>query len=198
MRFLIALGVAAAATVGIGCGTASKSGSTGDTASTSETGDSQAVSMGGEAGVSGGEAGTTKDAVGAPCTLASECPIGGSGSAACLTEWPGGYCAVRDCTPHGHDCPGDPGQGSTATTGGKCVLAPTAICLALCAADTDCRPGYACQARDDAAGHGSANVCAPASPSSQPTGGHTSSDGGGMGGSSEEHADGGMMGSGGM
>ncbi|MBI5502784.1 MAG: hypothetical protein HY907_21240 [Deltaproteobacteria bacterium] len=126
--------------------------------------------------------------VGDPCTESADCPAGGSGSAVCLTDWPGGYCAVEACADHGHDCPEDPGLGGTATTGGKCVLDPTQFCLALCASDGDCRPGYVCSPQPDAAGHGTANVCVPSAP-----GGDAGMDGSGdaMGGD-------GMMGEGGM
>ncbi|MBI5490038.1 MAG: hypothetical protein HY905_22080 [Deltaproteobacteria bacterium] len=100
--------------------------------------------------------------VGDSCISAASCPEGGSGTAVCLTEWPGGYCAVDACAEHGHDCPDDPGLGGTATTGGKCVLNPTTFCLALCGSDGDCRPGYVCAPRPDAAAHGTADVCVPA------------------------------------
>lgn len=113
----------------------------------------------GGAGTGGGTAG---DEVGIPCASASECPAGGSGEAVCLSDWPGGYCAVEGCESHGHDCPSDPGLGSTSTVGGKCVLAPAATCLALCATKADCREGYDCLPKGDAAGDGSANVCVPA------------------------------------
>lgn len=108
-----------------------------------------------DAGADGGPA------VGSSCTSSDECPSGGSGSPACLTDWPGGYCVVDECTQHGHDCPNDPGQGSTASTGSKCVVAPTARCLALCAGKLDCRAGYACLPKQDSSGHGTANVCVP-------------------------------------
>ncbi|MBI5481729.1 MAG: hypothetical protein HY906_22930 [Deltaproteobacteria bacterium] len=149
----------------------------------------------------GGDAGSGLE-VGDPCSAASECPAGGSGTTACLTDWPGGYCAVQGCEQHGHDCPNDPGLGGTATTGGKCVLDPDATCLALCATEADCREGYVCEARGDAAGHGSANVCVPPGGSTQMGdggsmggdggGGMGGGDGGGMG-----DGDGGMMGGGG-
>lgn len=99
--------------------------------------------------------------IGSACTVDVECPAGGSGTPVCLTDWPSGYCAVDACADHGHDCPDDPGNGSTSTTGGKCVLAPTARCLALCATDADCRTGYSCASKGDAAGHGNVNVCVP-------------------------------------
>jgi hypothetical protein len=99
--------------------------------------------------------------VGSACTSDSTCPAGGSGKPVCLLAWPDGYCAIEGCAQHGHDCPQDPGQGGTATTGSKCVLAPTARCLALCSTTADCRDGYVCQAEPDAAGHGSAKVCVP-------------------------------------
>ncbi len=98
--------------------------------------------------------------VGDACSTETSCPVGGSGAAACLAEWPGGYCAVRGCSVHGHDCPGDPGQGLSGT-GSKCVLAPESMCLKLCTQDSDCRDAYACIARPDAAGHGTAQVCVP-------------------------------------
>lgn len=93
--------------------------------------------------------------VGDPCVDESSCPSGGSGTPACLTgTYAGGYCAVVGCATHGHDCPGD---GATA----QCVLAPTATCLRLCRADSDCRVGYGCVDEADAAGHGTAKVCLP-------------------------------------
>jgi len=92
--------------------------------------------------------------VGRPCTSAESCPPGGSGTTDCRLDWPDGYCAVTGCADHGHDCPGDAVQS-------KCVLAPTSMCLALCDAVTDCRSGYACVAKPDAAGHGTASVCFP-------------------------------------
>ncbi len=128
--------------------------------------------------------------VGDPCSSADSCPAGGSGSPACLTDWPGGYCAVEGCEQHGHDCPEDPGLGAVATTGSQCVLAPSATCLALCGNDDDCRPDYACTPKPDAAGHGTATVCVPRS--EQPAADAGMSDGGmGEGGMD---ADGGMMG----
>lgn len=99
--------------------------------------------------------------IGDACTADGECPAGGSGTATCLSDWPGGYCAVVECAQHGHDCPEDPGLGVTASTGSKCVLDPLASCLALCATDTDCRPEYECAPRSDAAGHGTTAVCVP-------------------------------------
>jgi len=99
--------------------------------------------------------------VGDACASRDLCPSGGSGSTVCRADWPGGYCAVDGCSQHGHDCPSDPGLGGTATVGSKCVLAPTAFCLSLCGSDADCRAGYACVDKSDAAGHGSAKVCVP-------------------------------------
>lgn len=131
--------------------------------------------------------------VGDPCSSADSCPAGGSGSPACLTDWPGGYCAVADCEQHGHDCPDDPGLGVVATTGSQCVLAPAARCLALCGNDEDCRPEYVCAPKPDAAGHGTATVCVPRS--EQPAGDAGMSDGG-MGESGMDGGD--MMGDGGM
>ncbi|GMV17526.1 MAG: hypothetical protein IPM35_01625 [Myxococcales bacterium] len=146
-----------------------------------------AVSGGGGAGVAdGGPA-----QVGDPCSSATECPAGGSGTPVCVAEWPGGYCAVEGCADHGHDCPNDPGLGGTATTGGKCVLAPEATCLALCAGNADCRDGYECVGKPDAAGHTSTNVCFPKSSTAG-----TMSGGGGM--SSGGMGNGGGMMDGGM
>lgn len=99
--------------------------------------------------------------VGSACQAGDPCPEGGSGEAVCIDSWPGGYCAVSGCAEHGHDCPGDPGLGVTATEGSKCVLAPEPTCLALCGSAADCRPGYDCISKQDAAGHGSVKVCAP-------------------------------------
>ncbi|HEY3359312.1 MAG TPA: hypothetical protein VGQ83_39045 [Polyangia bacterium] len=147
----------------------------------------------------GGDGAGASGAVGDPCTSADTCPAGGSGTTECITDWPGGYCAVADCTQHGHDCPNDPGQGGTATTGGKCVLSPTAKCLALCASNADCRDGYECAPRGDAAGHGNANVCVPVAGGNAMTdGGSQMGDGGGaMGDGGGEMGDGGMGGDGG-
>ena len=132
--------------------------------------------------------------IGDPCSSAESCPAGGSGTPVCLDEWPGGYCAVDACTDHGHDCPEDPGLGGTATTGGKCVLAPAAKCLALCAGDADCREGYACRPRGDAAGHGEANVCVPEAAGGTDAGmGGDGSGGDGMGGDGMMGGDGGGM-----
>lgn len=158
---------------GNGGGGSTAPGGAGGTAG-SNPGDAAAESSG------GATAGPSK--VGDPCSAPSECPVGGSGSPECLTDWPGGYCAVASCEAHGHDCPDDPGLGGTATTGGKCVLDPEPTCLALCASSSDCRDGYACEPRSDSAGHGSVNVCVPSS--SNGSGGMPSSGGGGgMGGS---------------
>jgi len=98
--------------------------------------------------------------IGSACSEDNECPAGGSGTPACIKEWPDGYCAVKDCAAHGHDCPGDPGQG-TSDSGSKCVKAPTATCLQLCGSGSDCREGYACVQKSDAAGHGQVQVCFP-------------------------------------
>lgn len=105
--------------------------------------------------------------VGDPCSSDPQCPAGGSGAPACITapEFQGGYCAVEACSAHGHDCPGDGVQS-------KCVVATVASvsanrCLRLCASDADCRAGYTCQAKMDAAagaGHGQVQVCFPAGP----------------------------------
>lgn len=99
--------------------------------------------------------------VGSACTASSACPAGAAGRATCVTSWPDGYCVVDGCSSHGHDCPDDPGQDASVTSGSKCVKAPTARCLALCVSEADCRTGYACVAKTDAAGHGSAKVCFP-------------------------------------
>ena len=74
--------------------------------------------VGGGAGVanSDGASGASAARVGDPCTSVTVCPAGGSGTPVCLTDWPGGYCAIAACTDHGHDCPEDPGLGNTATT----------------------------------------------------------------------------------
>lgn len=152
------------------------------------------ASSGGGAGTSGtGSAGAGTTEVGDPCASASQCPAGGSGTAVCVTDWRAGYCAVSACAAHGHDCPTDPGLGGTAKTGSKCVLAPTAMCLALCASSADCRDEYECVAKPDAAGHATANVCFPKQ-SSSGTGGM----GGGMGsGGGPNTGGGGGMGTGG-
>jgi hypothetical protein len=126
-----------------------------------EMGEGSGSSTPRDAGVTDGDASVSSTAVGASCAAAAECPAGGTGTAQCLTDWPDGYCAVVDCETHGHDCPNDPGLVTTATTGSKCVLAPTAMCLALCGSAKDCRQGYACVEKEDAAGHGSAKVCMP-------------------------------------
>lgn len=123
---------------------------------------------------------------GDPCSSASDCPKGGSGTTVCLTSgFPGGYCAVTGCADHGHDCPNDPGNGGIpTTTSGKCVkYDKSTACLRTCNVDGDCRAGYNCAARDDAAGHGTARVCLPRSTSADA--GMTGGDGGmgtGMGG----------------
>lgn len=98
-------------------------------------------------------------AIGSPCTAETACPAGGSGTPACQTDWPGGYCLVVACAAHGHDCPGDAGLGGT--QGSKCVKAPDPTCLALCDSAADCREGYDCVPKPDAAGHGSVAVCYP-------------------------------------
>lgn len=159
----------------------------GERSETAGTGAASGSGGGAGAGMGGAEAGAGK--VGDPCTGPAQCPGGGSGTTVCVSAWPEGYCAVSDCTQHGHDCPNDPGLGGTATTGGKCVLAPTATCLALCASDVDCRDGYECVPKPDAAGHATANVCFPKAASSG-SGGMGS--GGGMGGGGGGMMDGGM------
>ncbi len=98
-------------------------------------------------------------AIGSPCTAETDCPAGGSGTPKCRTDWPGGYCLVTGCAAHGHDCPGDAGLGGT--QGSKCVKTPELMCLALCDSVADCREGYDCVPKPDAAGHGSVNVCYP-------------------------------------
>lgn len=135
--------------------------------------------------------------VGDPCKAVDVCPqAGGSGTAVCWTSFPGGYCAVADCKPHGHDCPNDPGQGGTAkTTSSTCVKYGTGTaCLRNCIVDGDCRPGYTCVSRDDAAGHGAVKVCLPAGDANEA--GTTGGDDGGMseeGGMNEEGGMGGGM-----
>lgn len=156
--------------------------------STACGGESSDAAKSGSGGASA-EAGSAK--IGDACASAAECPAGGSGTPVCVTDWPEGYCAVSACAEHGHDCPDDPGLGGTAKTGGKCVLAPTETCLALCASDADCRDGYECVGKPDAAGHTSTNVCFPKSSTAG-----TMSGGGGM--SSGGMGNGGGMMDGGM
>jgi hypothetical protein len=98
-------------------------------------------------------------AVGAPCTADEACPAGGSGQPVCVQQWPGGYCAVEGCLPHGHDCPGDAGRDGA--LGSKCVEDDGLRCLALCGGDSECREGYECVTKQDAAGHGGVGVCVP-------------------------------------
>lgn len=138
------------------------------------------------------DAGATATQIGDACVATTACPAGGSGTPVCLTDWPAGYCAVALCTVHAHDCPEDPGLGNTSSSGSQCVLAPEPTCLALCGSTADCRPGFICAPRADAAGHGTAQVCVPANPIGVDGGGTDGSgmDGGGM--------DGGGMGGGGM
>lgn len=111
--------------------------------------------------------------VGDPCTAASECPAGGSGTVACDTSEPGGYCIVEGCAQHGHDCPDDPGLGGTGgPTSSQCVTtASGTACLRICTSAADCRQGYTCAARSDAAGHGQVNVCVPVTVTDAGTGG---------------------------
>jgi hypothetical protein len=104
--------------------------------------------------------GDAPGAVGGACAADDECPAGGSGTPVCRADWPGGYCAVDACAAHGHDCPNDAGQAG-ASAGAKCVLDPEPVCLALCDDDADCREGYACTARPDAAGDVEPRVCVP-------------------------------------
>lgn len=126
-------------------------------------GDCSGMAEGGMAGAGGsdGESPLPPSAktVGDACTTAAECPAGGSGTPICLSEMPGGTCAVAGCADHGHDCPGDSGDGGT--VGAKCVKAPENTCLLLCTKDADCRAGYGCLEKLDAAGHGTARVCFP-------------------------------------
>lgn len=109
--------------------------------------------MGGAAGA-GGDPGPM---TGGACATDADCPSGGSGTPVCLTVVPGGMCSVRGCEDHGHDCPGDAGNGGT--VGSKCVTAAENLCLPLCSSDADCRAGTSCVALTDPAGHGSAQVC---------------------------------------
>lgn len=151
-------------TLGIACGSSTpvESGGKGGAAE-GGAGGAEAGSGGGGGGGAGGTS-ATADAVGDACDSGTPCPAGGSGAPMCLTDWPGGYCAVDGCAPHGHDCPNDAGLGGTATAGSKCVLAPTETCLALCAGDADCREEYACVDKEDAASHGPVKVCFPKAP----------------------------------
>jgi hypothetical protein len=97
-----------------------------------------------------GDGGTvsTDPVLGGPCDGTTVCPIGPSGTAKCLTDWPEGACVIEDCAAHADDCPG----------GGHCVLAPTARCLAGCTTSADCRTGYECASKSGN-GHGTFNVC---------------------------------------
>lgn len=132
-------------------------------------------------------------AVGDPCGSEAECPAGGSGAPACLTDgYPGGYCSVVDCEDHGHDCPDDAGQGGDAGSV-KCVVLGGNQCMRLCDGPDDCREGYVCAALQDAAGHGTVDVCAPDGSAEMSA---DAGMGGGMGGGME--GDGGMGGGGGM
>ena len=190
----------ALATLITGCGgnsSDSPNGTGGSSKGGASSGGNAGASSGGNAGASsGGAAGANGKDVGDPCTAPDQCPAGGSGTPVCLTDWPGGYCAVSACEQHGHDCPNDPGLGGTATTGSKCVLNPDATCLALCATKTDCRDGYDCAPLSDSAGHGSVDVCVPGQNSG---GGGMSSGGGGMssGGGGMSSGGGGMSSGGG-
>jgi len=137
--------------------------------------------------------------VGDSCEAASECPKGGSGKVVCLTTgYPEGYCAVSDCADHGHDCPSDPGLGGTpGPTSSKCVKSGAGnACLRLCAKKDDCRAGYSCVNRDDAAGHGQASVCLPTDATTDA--GMSSEGGMGEGGMGEGGMGEGGMGEGGM
>jgi hypothetical protein len=90
--------------------------------------------------------------LGGPCSFRQPCE-GGS----CFTErdngYPSGYCAYVGCEPGASG--GCPGDGVCATRGGRNV------CLDGCAADSDCRGGYACRPSDPA-DPASPTACVPA------------------------------------
>ena len=76
--------------------------------------------------------------IGHTCAHYSECD-GIESRAACITEWPEGYCTELSCTLG--SCP----------LGSRCVTGITftnvdidAFCLATCETNSDCRDGYMC------------------------------------------------------
>ncbi len=90
----------------------------------------------------GGSGGPAPGAVGASCQATSDCTDPG---AACLTQFPGGYCLVPGCG--NGTCP----QGSACVSGQG-----NRFCLQACQVDADCRPGYTCS------GFAGTPVCLPA------------------------------------
>lgn len=84
---------------------------------------------------------------GAPCADATDC----AGAAACLTSFPGGYCAVLGCT------------AGTCPAGADCVPVDSEpTCLRGCAVDGDCGSALGGERRCgvlEAVGGGTASVC---------------------------------------
>lgn len=103
--------------------------------------------------------GSGQSAIGHPCLSVNDCPTGDFCVPAALngqsTGWPGGYC-LAPCGGGQNSCRGCP-------AGSACVVAGAegqSYCLQGCAAQSDCRSGYACAAKPDSA-HGSQAVCVP-------------------------------------
>ena len=90
----------------------------------------------------GGSGGPVPGAVGASCQANTDCADPG---AACLTQFPGGYCLVPGCG--NGTCP----QGSACVSGQG-----NRFCLQTCQSDADCRAGYTCS------GLAGTPVCVPA------------------------------------
>lgn len=90
--------------------------------------------QGGGNEVVGSESAALSSGIGGACTTSADCAVR---SAACFRDstWVNGYCVSQDC------------QVGTCAAGSACFRFSDARnrCLATCAGDADCRPGYACK-----------------------------------------------------
>jgi hypothetical protein len=106
------------------------------TSTTGATSTSGAGGMGGSGassgGASNGGAGGGLSDIGGPCAMDGDCEVG-----VCITEYPGGYCTIRNCDPVTNPCP----QGTSCQGGG--MIGSTA-CFVDCTSPADCRPDYDC------------------------------------------------------
>jgi hypothetical protein len=99
--------------------------------------------------VSGACGESASSPIGQSCIRGESCPL--SGTSACITTWPGGYCTEFDCQPG--SCPLQARCVSGFTFGN----APfDAFCMRSCETSSDCRSQYRCAEIDS-----DDSVCVP-------------------------------------
>lgn len=91
---------------------------------------------GGSPGAGGGSGGSGMSGIGGPCIDDNDCMMGQE----CITQFPGGYCTIRNCDPDNADsCP----MGTVCLGGGGIG---SFGCFVECMTAAECREaeGYAC------------------------------------------------------